>query len=127
MNYLENQNDCVRVYGDDHLKVDFERGMVLLDSKEMKLTRKERELFLLLVANTGEIIPRNVLLFSVWGYCNEIRTRTLDLHIRRLRKKLGQYGERYIETIFGVGYCFQRFRELRTLSQFVPLFAPVAA
>lgn len=53
MNYLENQNDSVRVYGDEHLKVDFERGVVLLDSKEMKLTRKERELFLLLVANTG--------------------------------------------------------------------------
>jgi DNA-binding response OmpR family regulator len=46
----------------------------------------------------------------VWGYTNEIRTRTLDVHVRRLRKKLGSYAEQYIETIFGIGYRFQPFR-----------------
>jgi DNA-binding response OmpR family regulator len=52
-------------------------------------------------------VPREVLLQDIWGYSREIRTRTLDVHIRRLRKKLGQYGDKYIETIFGVGYRFQ--------------------
>jgi DNA-binding response OmpR family regulator len=89
----------------------------------MQLTRKEHELLSLLVANAGEIIPRDVLLMSVWGYSREIRTRTLDVHIRRLRKKLEPYGEHCIETIFGVGYRFQRFHGMRP---FVPM-APVLA
>ena len=55
----------------------------------MILTRKEYELLSLLVQNAGEIIPRDALLWRVWGYSHEIRTRTLDVHIRRLRKKLG--------------------------------------
>ena len=53
------------------------------------------------------------LLMRVWGYSSEIRTRTLDVHVRRLRKKLGAYADRYIETIFGVGYRFQPFHAPR--------------
>jgi DNA-binding response OmpR family regulator len=49
-------------------------------------------------------------LLRVWGYSTQIRTRTLDVHIRRLRKKLGPYAETYIETIFGIGYRFQPYR-----------------
>jgi len=74
------------------------------------LTRKEYDLLALLVENAGEIIPRQILLMRVWGYSNEIRTRTLDVHVRRIRKKLGSYSEQYIETIFGIGYRFQPFR-----------------
>ena len=74
------------------------------------MTHKEYELLALLVENAGEIIPRKILLLRVWGYTNEIRTRTLDVHVRRLRKKLGSYSEQYIETIFGIGYRFQPFR-----------------
>ena len=94
-------------YQDPHLEVDFARASASLDSRRMVLTRKEYELLCLMVQNAGEIIPREALLWRVWGYSNQIRTRTLDVHIRRLRKKLGGYSEQYIETIFGIGYRFQ--------------------
>jgi DNA-binding response OmpR family regulator len=97
-------------YQDPHLEVDLVRKYASLDSHQLTLTRKEYDLLALLVENAGEIIPRQVLLMRVWGYSNEIRTRTLDVHVRRLRKKLGQYSEQYIETIFGIGYRFQPFR-----------------
>ena len=97
-------------YQDPHLEMDFVRKYAALDAHRLVLTRKEYELLALLVENAGEIIPRPILLMRVWGYSNEIRTRTLDVHVRRLRKKLGQYSEQYIETIFGIGYRFQPFR-----------------
>ncbi|MFB3826393.1 MAG: helix-turn-helix domain-containing protein [Bryobacteraceae bacterium] len=79
----------------------------------MQMTRKEYELLALLVENAGEIVPRETLLLRIWGYTPQIRTRTLDVHIRRLRRKLGPYAEQYIETIFGVGYRFQPYRATR--------------
>ena len=97
-------------YQDSHLEVDYVRKQAALDSHRLILTRKEYELLALLVENAGEIVPRQILLERVWGYTNEIRTRTLDVHVRRLRKKLGSYSEQYIETIFGIGYRFQPFR-----------------
>jgi two-component system alkaline phosphatase synthesis response regulator PhoP len=105
-------------YEDSHLEVDFGRASASLDSRRMILTRKEFELLSLLVQNAGEIIPRDALLLRIWGYSSQIRTRTLDVHIRRLRKKLGTYSEQYIETIFGIGYRFQPFRAQRTLQDY---------
>ena|SRR4030081_432317 len=106
------------LYEDSHLAVDYGRGSATLDSRRMVLTRKEFELLSLLVQNAGEIIPRDALLMRIWGYSAQIRTRTLDVHIRRLRKKLGTYSEQYIETIFGIGYRFQPFRAQRALQDF---------
>jgi DNA-binding response OmpR family regulator len=99
-----------QTYRDEHLAVDFDRRLAVLDSERMVLTRKEYELLALLVKHAGEIIPRQALLLRVWSYGAGIRTRTLDVHIRRLRKKLGAYAEQYIETIFGIGYRFQPYR-----------------
>jgi two-component system alkaline phosphatase synthesis response regulator PhoP len=116
-------------YQDSHLEVDFVRATAALDLRRLVLTRKEYELLSLLVRNAGEIIPRDALLWRVWGYSAQIRTRTLDVHIRRLRKKLGTYSEQYIETIFGVGYRFQPFRPQRTLHDFATAIpaAPLVA
>ncbi len=100
-------------YRDPHVILDYERAILHVDARPITLTRKEFELLTLLARNAGEIVPRGVLLSRVWGYMQGTRTRTLDVHIRRLRKKLGEYGERYIETIFGVGYRFQPYREAR--------------
>lgn len=106
-------NYHVLPYRDEHLALDFTQQAVMLDSERMILTRKEYDLLALLVQHAGEIIPREALLMQVWGYSAEIRTRTLDVHVRRLRKKLGGYADQYIETIFGIGYRFQPFHAPR--------------
>ena len=103
----------VSPYRDEHLSIDFGQQLVSLDTQRMVLTRKEYDLLSLLVRHAGEIIPREALLMRVWGYGSEIRTRTLDVHVRRLRKKLGGYADQYIETIFGIGYRFQPFHAPR--------------
>lgn len=108
--------DC---YQDAHLFLDFDRKTASLDARHVVLTRKEYDLLAALIEQAGEIVPREMLLMRVWGYSLQIRTRTLDVHIRRLRKKLAPYAGRYIETIFGVGYRFQPDQEARPDSQTV--------
>src|SRR5579872_7632153 len=112
-------------YRDEHLAIDFEQQNAVLDGERMTLTRKEYDLLALLVQHAGEIIPRDALLMRVWGYGAEIRTRTLDVHVRRLRKKLGSYADQYIETIFGIGYRFQPYRVNRFFQ--APLNKPALA
>ena len=113
MGMLQAGNNQGMPYRDEHLAMDFTQQVVVLDSERMILTRKEYDLLSLLVQHAGEIIPREALLMQVWGYSAEIRTRTLDVHVRRLRKKLGGYADQYIETIFGIGYRFQPFHAPR--------------
>lgn len=75
---------------------------------DVRMTRKERELMTLLRQNTGQVLSRDYLLQRVWGYSAGVRTRTLDVHIQRLRRKLrdsGFSGE--IQTILRAGYCWQ--------------------
>ena len=103
-------------YQDTHLELQFDSRTAKLDTEAMVLTRKEFDLLSLLVENAGEIVPRALLLKQVWGYSTDIRTRTLDVHVRRLRKKLGPYADQYIETIFGLGYRFQPYRAQRFFS-----------
>jgi DNA-binding response OmpR family regulator len=80
-----------------------------IQPERFRLTRKESELLDFLVRNAGKAVRSQVLLSQVFGYCPEARTRTLQVHIGRLREKLGPERQRDIETIFGVGY---RFRSL---------------
>jgi|SRR5262245_57354432 len=112
-------------YRDEHLALDYDHQSVTLDAQRLTLTRKEYELLALLVQNAGDIIPRDTLLLRVWGYGSEIRTRTLDVHVRRLRKKLGGYADQYIETIFGIGYRFQPYKAPRFFSG--PIVKPAIA
>jgi DNA-binding response OmpR family regulator len=110
MNLSQNTAAHAGRYQDLHLTVDFEREMALLDGIPMKLTHKAYSLLAFLCRHPGELVPRETLLSMVWGYGAEIRTRTLDVHVRRLRKNLGSYSHVYVETIFGVGYRFQPYR-----------------
>ncbi len=113
-------NNPEKKYQDQHLFFDFHNLSAYVDLREVLLTRKEHALLGLLLDNAGEIVRREILLEKIWGYGRGIRTRTLDVHIRRLRKKLFPYGDTYIETIFGAGYRFQRYREPRVYPNYVP-------
>jgi DNA-binding winged helix-turn-helix (wHTH) protein len=73
-------------------------------------TAKSFTLLAFLSRHAGQLVPRETLLVLVWGYREGVRTRTLDVHIRQLRKNLGKYGNAYIETIFVVGCRFQPCR-----------------
>ena len=74
-----------------------------LDNEPLDLTSTEFKLLLYLCERPGKPQDRNDLLRTVWGYCDEVHSRTLDTHMKRLRQKLGQYGA-LIETVRGVGY-----------------------
>ncbi|QYO65858.1 response regulator transcription factor [Leptolyngbya sp. 7M] len=92
-------------YEDPHLSVDFDDMRVMCDGEDVKLTRKEFALLTHLIKNTGRVATRQQLLDNVWGYSYFGDTRTLDVHIRRLRQKMGECGN-CIETVVGVGYRF---------------------
>ncbi len=70
-----------------------------------RLTRKERELLALLKQNPGRCISRETLLRTVWNYADGARTRTVDVHVQRLRRKLGGEAQS-IKTIVRLGYCW---------------------
>ena len=108
--------NCLERYCDARLEVDFQRQAVVLDRKPVRLTKMEFLLLTILAQNAGEIVPRAAMLAQVWGYRREIRTRTLDVHIRRLRRKLGDYGPKHIETIFKLGHRLQPGRHPGRLS-----------
>lgn len=80
-----------------------QRHSVFCGGEEVSLTRKEFELLHLLMKNPGIVLTRDRLLTAVWGYDFDGETRTLDVHIRTLRGKLGKYGDRIV-TVRGVGY-----------------------
>src|SRR5438067_5186716 len=92
-------------YDDGRLRVDFEDVRVSCDGKNVKLTNKEFLLLSTLAKKAGRVINRTQLLDQVWGYSYYGDARTLDVHIRRLRQKLGGCGN-CIETVVGVGYRF---------------------
>ena len=87
------------------LRVDRARHLVLRDGKPVHLTKKEFDLLWLLIRSGGRVVSRDTILSRLWDYAADIETRTVDVHIRSLRKKIG---EEMIETVVGVGYKFAR-------------------
>jgi DNA-binding response OmpR family regulator len=92
-------------YEDDRLQVDFSDMRVTCEGANVRLTRKEFDLLATLAKRAGRVATRQQLLDEVWGYDYYGDTRTLDVHIRRLRQKLGACDDA-IETVIGVGYRF---------------------
>jgi DNA-binding response OmpR family regulator len=92
-------------YTGKHLIADFDAVAVTVDTKPVKLTRREFELLRFLVENRNRVLSRDRLLERVWGYDRFIETRSVDVHVGRLRAKLGAAGQQ-IETVIGLGYRF---------------------
>jgi DNA-binding response OmpR family regulator len=93
------------VYRGAHLVADFDSVSIIVDGLAVRLTRREFELLRYLVQNKTRVISRDRLLERVWGYERSVETRSVDVHIGRLRTKLGAAG-RQIETVIGLGYRF---------------------
>ena len=83
------------------------RHIVTVDQEPVNLTLKEYEMLVLLLKNSGMVLSRTQLLNQIWGYEFDGESRTVDVHIRTLRQKLGSAGD-LIETVRGVGYKIGR-------------------
>src|SRR6476620_7824139 len=92
-------------YNGMHLNADFDAVAVAVDGSPVRLTRREFELLRYLVQNRNRVSSRDRLLERVWGYDRLVETRSVDVHVGRLRNKLGCAG-RQIETVVGLGYRF---------------------
>jgi DNA-binding response OmpR family regulator len=88
-----------------HLEADFDAVSIAVDGSAVRLTRREFELLRFLVENRNRVLSRDRLLERVWGYDRFIETRSVDVHVGRLRAKLGAAGQQ-IETVIGLGYRF---------------------
>jgi len=92
-------------YQGAHLTADFDAVAVSVDGDSIRLTRREFELLRYLVQNKNRVVSRDRLLERVWGYDRLVETRSVDVHVGRLRSKLRDAG-RQIETVVGLGYRF---------------------
>jgi len=86
-----------------NLLIDKERYLIRINDNEMILPRKEFELLSLLVSKPGKVFTREEIYFSVWGENVVVGDRTIDVHIRKLREKIGN---EHIKTLKGIGYKF---------------------
>ena len=83
--------------------IDHERHLVFVDDKQLELTFKEYELLRYLMTNPSVVLSREAIMRQVWGVEFEGESRTVDMHIKTLRQKLGEAGSR-IRTVRNVGY-----------------------
>ena len=91
----------------EDLKIDTNKHKVYLSDKKISLTSKEFKLLKHLLSKADKVQTRDNLLNKVWGYDQDVTTRTVDTHIKRLRSKIGKYGDK-IETVRGEGYIFNK-------------------
>ena len=99
--------ESARVLTDGGLSLDLDRRTVTADGQRVQLTYKEFELLKLFLSHPGMAFPREQLFTQVWNMAYMDDSRTLDMHIRTLRQKLGAYGRR-IETVRNVGYRWEQ-------------------
>ena len=86
------------------IRIDRERYLIIKDDVEINLPKKEFELLALLASKPGKVFTRDVILDKVWGGDVVVGDRTIDVHIRKLREKLG---DDFIKTVKGIGYKFE--------------------
>ena len=103
----DNQSNDKDLVEYEDLKIDNDKHKVYLSDEKISLTSKEFKLLKHLLLKADKVQSRDNLLEKVWGYNNDVTTRTVDTHIKRLRSKIGKYGDK-IETIRGEGYLFNK-------------------
>jgi len=101
---LDSSEQAVNKLEVHDLQIDKDRYIVLQGDREHHLPRKEFELLFYLASRKGRVLDRQVLLSKVWGDKVYVVDRTVDVHVRKIREKLGDH---YIETVKGVGYRFK--------------------
>lgn len=96
------------VYKFGPVEVDLDNYVIRHSGLEERLSNREQELLRFLIEHRGQVLPRELLLTSIWQYNPNVTTRTVDTHILNVRKKLGDDAQnpRFIETMHGVGYRF---------------------
>ena len=102
--YKYTSNENIEVLKADDIQVNVNKHIVTKNGQEIELTLKEFQILKLLIENKGNVLTRTFLLDKIWGYDYYGETRTLDVHIRHLRKKIGDNDSKLIETVRGVGY-----------------------
>ena len=102
--YKYTSNEKIEVLKADDIEVNVNKHIVTKNGQEIELTLKEFQILKLLIENKGNVLTRTFLLDKIWGYDYYGETRTLDVHIRHLRKKIGDNDSKLIETVRGVGY-----------------------
>lgn len=91
------------------LVIDVQKFVVKIDGRQKFFPRKEFQLLHYLASNPGKVLNRETLLKEIWGNDVYVIDRTIDVHIRKVREKLGNYSE-LIETVKGIGYRFKQFQ-----------------
>ena len=100
--YEKSKSQETKILTLKNIKVDINQHTVFKDSEQIFLTIKEFDLLVRLIENRGNVLTREQLLDSIWKIDADIESRTVDVHVRTLRQKLGE--ETLIETVRGVGY-----------------------
>jgi two-component system phosphate regulon response regulator PhoB len=103
---ISGENTNVGFFNSGGVSVEIEAHKVICDNAELQLTQKEFDLLALFIRKPGKVFTRNQLLNIIWGYENDVNSRTVDVHMAMLRKKLGDKG-RYIKTLPKIGYLWE--------------------
>jgi DNA-binding response OmpR family regulator len=103
----ERSADGPETLADGTLRIDVGARRADVAGRELALTRKEFDLLVELIRRRGRVLTRERLLETVWGYDYPGETRTVDVHVRRLRQKLGTPVDERVETVVGVGYRYR--------------------
>lgn len=94
------------IISNSYIKINLTTREVMYENIPIELTFKEFELLTYLIENSSRVVPRDELLYKIWGCEYNPKSRTLDIHIRTLRQKLGTVGTDCIKTVRSVGYRF---------------------
>jgi DNA-binding response OmpR family regulator len=104
---FDRSTEAPEALADGTLRIDVGARRAEVEGRELSLTRKEFDLLVELIRRRGRVLTRERLLETVWGYDYPGETRTVDVHVRRLRQKLGSPVDERVETVVGVGYRYR--------------------